>query len=94
MIDGTSTETPAKLHEKIKKAVNKISIGKRLVLIDGVGYAAVGSVAQCSNANIAQLFNAPVMIVGRAGVGNAIDATNFIFTYFKAFGLKVLGAVW
>lgn len=47
--------------------------GKRLVLVDGVGYPAVGSVAGCSNADVAATLHAPVMIVGRPGVGNAID---------------------
>ena len=38
--------------------------GKKLVLVDGVGYPAVGSVAGCSNADVAATLGAPVLIVG------------------------------
>lgn len=34
------------------------------------------------------------MAVGRPGVGNAIDSTNYMIDYFAYHGVKVLGACW
>jgi hypothetical protein len=68
--------------------------GKKWVLVDGVGYAAVGSVAGVSNAEVASLLNAPVLVVGRPGIGNAIDSMNFIMAYFEKYHVHTLGACW
>lgn len=36
-----------------ERAVRELGAGKRLVVVDGVGYAAVGSICGVSNADIA-----------------------------------------
>jgi len=61
--------------------------------VDGVGYPAVGSVVGASNAQIAQRLKAPVLLVGRSGVGDAIDSFNLNKAYFEKYGVKVIGAV-
>ncbi len=66
---------------------------KKLVVIDGVGYPAVGSVCGVSNAAIANSLGAPVLIVGKKGVGDAIDSYNMNVTYFERFGCPVLGCI-
>lgn len=90
MIDGTA-ESVERRRVRIQNAVNKIAEGKKWVLVDGVGYAAVGSVAGVSNAEVASELNAPVLIVGRPGLGNAIDSMNFMLAYFEKFHVQVLG---
>eukprot|EP00965_Chrysotila_dentata_P230072 6197564-Pleurochrysis_carterae.AAC.1 len=57
-------------------AVERISAGKKLTIIDGVGYPAVGSIVGCSSADIAVACGAPVLIVGKAGIGDAVDSFN------------------
>jgi hypothetical protein len=54
----------------------------------------VGSVCGVSNADVAKLLNAPVLVVGRPGVGNAIDAMNYIISFFNSNSVAVLGGVW
>ena len=74
-------------------AVADIGRGKRIVVIDGVGFAAVGSVCGTSNADVARRLRAPVVIVAKSGVGGAIDAVNLTAAYFSAASVPVLGAV-
>ena len=75
------------------RAVDRVSHGKRLTLIDGVGYPSVGSIIGCSSADIAIACRAPVLIVGRPGVGDAIDAFNLCATYFEAHRIPVIGGI-
>lgn len=74
----------------------------QLVLIDGVGYPAVGSICGVSNADLAGALRSglddddnpvPVLLVGRPGVGDAVDSFNLNASFFRARGLRVLGAV-
>jgi hypothetical protein len=74
-LDGT-TETSSELLESVHKAVEDISEGKKLVLIDGVGYPSVGSICGISNADTAKVLQAPVILVSKSGVGDAVDSFN------------------
>lgn len=79
--------------ERCAQAVERISRGKRLTLIDGVGYPSVGSVVSCSSADVAIACRAPVLIVGRPGVGDAIDSFNLCAAFFESHRIPVLGAI-
>ncbi len=68
--------------------------GRRLVIVDGVGYPGVGSCVGCSNAQVASALGAPVVLVGRPGIGNAIDSTVMAVDYLSAHGVSVVGALW
>ncbi|KAJ1460857.1 P-loop containing nucleoside triphosphate hydrolase protein [Pelagophyceae sp. CCMP2097] len=74
-------------------AVDAIAVDKSLVVIDGVGFPAVGSVVGCSNAAVARAVTAPVVIVCKSGVGGAIDSVDLCATYFEAQRVPVLGTV-
>jgi len=88
------TDTTEELLEAIQESVDTISKGKRVVLIDGVGYPAVGSICGCSNAVVAKRINAPCLLIGRKGVGDAVDSFNLNASYFGAHGVPVLGAIY
>jgi hypothetical protein len=47
--------------------------GRKVVVVDGVGFPAVGSIVGMSNAVLAR---APVVLVCPRGVGNAVDSFN------------------
>lgn len=74
--------------------MKQLSVGKILVLVDGVGYPGVGSCVGCSNAQVAERLGIPVVLVGRPGIGNAIDSTVMAIDYFAQHGVKILGALW
>ena len=77
----------------IQHSVEEIGRNKKLVIIDGVGYPGVGSICGISNADIAKKLKAPVLIVGKHGVGDAIDSYNLNSTFFKYYGLFVIGSI-
>eukprot|EP00903_Cladosiphon_okamuranus_P009960 g9448.t1 len=86
---GTSED----LLQEIRDAVGELSPGKQVVVVDGVGYPAVGSICGVSNADVAAALNAPVLLVGKSGVGDAVDSYNLNACFFEARGVRVLGGV-
>eukprot|EP00808_Paulinella_micropora_P022542 g47238.t1 len=95
VIDGKDPVGDEGRYEQVRNSVAKIGTGKKIVLVDGVGYPAVGSCANISNAHIAKaLNNSPVLLVGRPGLGDAIDSTNMHRAWFEKHGVQVLGACW
>jgi hypothetical protein len=90
---GGETESSKELLDKSAGAVNAIGAGKKFVLIDGVGYPSVGSICGLSNAHVAAASKAPVLLVGKSGVGDAVDSYNLNATYFEHRGLTVMGGI-
>mmetsp|Transcript_10132 Transcript_10132/g.16643 ORF Transcript_10132/g.16643 Transcript_10132/m.16643 type:complete len:526 (-) Transcript_10132:274-1851(-) len=87
------TEPAHNLIEQAREAVETIGRGKRFVLVDGVGYPSVGSICGISNAHVARALNSPVLLVGKSGVGDAVDSYNLNSAYFENKGVKVLGGI-
>jgi dethiobiotin synthetase len=97
-----NTGTTAELLEQCGAAVDRISRGKRVVLVDGVGFPAVGSICGTSNAAVARACGygnvdgrtpMGVVLVGGSGVGAAVDAFNLNAVYFESAGIPVLGGI-
>lgn len=76
-----STKTTVELLQDVRSAVAEISVGKTIVLVDGVGYPSVGSICGLSNADCAAVLGAPVLLVGKSGVGDAVDSFNLNSRY-------------
>jgi dethiobiotin synthetase len=85
-------------------AVDRIARGKRIVLVDGVGFPAVGSICGTSNAAVATACGYPidimgarrpmgVVLVGGSGVGAAVDAFNLNAAYFEQSSVPVMGGI-
>eukprot|EP00536_Pseudo-nitzschia_multiseries_P017544 jgi/Psemu1/328578/estExt_fgenesh1_pg.C_16210001 len=91
---------------------NNNNNNKRYVIVDGVGYPAVGSICGTDNASVARACGVPlplsdndnrnrrrrrvpvpVLLVGKKGVGDAVDSHNLNAAYFGARGVPVLGSV-
>lgn len=70
------TASSQELLQSVVEAVDRIQEGKKIVLIDGVGYPAVGSICGVSNSDVARALHAPVLLVGKSGVGDAVDSFN------------------
>lgn len=87
------TGTAESLLEEAKVAVEEISEGKQFVLVDGVGYPSVGSICNISNADVARKLDAPVLLIGKSGVGDAVDSYNLNSAYFQLKGVHVLGGI-
>jgi dethiobiotin synthetase len=87
------TDSAENLTQAAVDAVNEISVGKRIVIIDGVGYPSVGSICNLSNADIARAIGCPVLLIGKSGVGDAVDSYNLNARFFESYGVTVLGGI-
>lgn len=100
-IDSTFTrrylENPAQLlpalKDKISRAFDRVSWEKDFTLIEGTGHAGVGSVFDLSNAHVAKLLNAPVIIVCTGGIGRPMDELALNKALFDKIGVPVIGAI-
>ncbi|CAK8986431.1 unnamed protein product [Durusdinium trenchii] len=85
--------TSAEWLQKIQQKVAAMSEGRRVLIIDGVGFPSVGSIVGVDNADVAKAAKAPVLLVCKSGVGSAVDSFSLNASYFVAKGVPVLGAL-
>lgn len=102
------TQTSEEMLQQVGEAVDKLANGKKVVVIDGVGFPAVGSICGTDNASVARASGYPnpasslpgdrippaVVLIGGSGVGSAVDAFNLNATYFEMANIAVLGGIW
>lgn len=72
-----------KILYRIAEAIDKLSRKNDFLIIEGAGHTGVGSVINCSNARIAKLADAPVMMVTGGGLGNVVDAAHMNMALFE-----------
>jgi BioD-like phosphotransacetylase family protein len=63
------------------------------VLCEGSGHAGVGSVFDLSNARVAQILHAKVIIVSRGGIGKPIDEVCLNQALFEKVGVEIIGII-
>jgi dethiobiotin synthase len=78
---------------RILRAYRQIERENDVIVIEGTGHAGVGSVFDLSNADVARLLNAPVVIVGEGGIGSTIDSLALNHAFFLSHGCSVLGVI-
>ena len=81
------------LDAQVLSAFERVADDKDLVVIEGTGHAGVGAVVGLSNARVAAMLGAPVIIVSEGGVGRPIDEIVLNLALFAAHGVEVIGAV-
>jgi BioD-like phosphotransacetylase family protein len=81
------------LERSVTEAALRVAADKDLLLIEGTGHAGVGAVVGLSNARVAALLEAPVVIVSEGGVGRPIDEIVLNHALFERHGVRVLGAL-
>jgi BioD-like phosphotransacetylase family protein len=82
-----------KLNAEILESYHRASLGKKLMVIEGTGHAGVGSVLDLSNAAVAKLLNAPVIIVTCGGIGRPIDEVMLNKAVFDSYNVPVAGVI-
>src|SRR5260370_13358852 len=78
------------LVKKIQKAFDRVAWEKDFVLCEGSGHAGVGSVFDLSNAQVAKILGAKVIIVTQGGIGRPIDERSLNQAPFYNGGLEIL----
>lgn len=81
VVDGKIS--PADLQERIVSACAELEKRYDFIIVEGSGHPGVGSVMQISNARIASLLNAPVLLVTGGGLGNVVDRVSMIKLLFE-----------
>ena len=92
-IDGL-TKNSTQLLEDICTEIAQISQNKAVVIIDGIGGPTTGSVIGVSNVDIALALDAPVLFVGKAGIGAALDDTVLALSFLQQQGLKNIALIY
>jgi phosphate acetyltransferase len=81
------------LINQIKKSYTAVAQNHDIVVIEGTGHAGVGSVFDLSNATVAKMLDAKVIIVSSGGIGRPIDEIILNEALFKQAGVEILGAI-
>jgi BioD-like phosphotransacetylase family protein len=81
------------LERAVTEAATRVGSDKDLLVIEGTGHAGVGAVVGLSNARVAALLEAPVVIVSEGGVGRPIDEIVLNHALFEREGVRVAGAL-
>jgi BioD-like phosphotransacetylase family protein len=78
---------------RIQTAFDRVAWEKDFVLCEGSGHAGVGSVFDLSNARVARLLGAKVIIVSQGGIGKPIDDICLNQALFEKEGVEILGVI-
>jgi len=79
--------------DSIISSFKRISRRKDLVVIEGTGHAGVGSIFDLSNAKVANLLDAKVILVTSGGIGKPMDEIELNMALFEKEGADVIGVI-
>ncbi|MDK1031134.1 MAG: AAA family ATPase, partial [Planctomycetia bacterium] len=83
----------APLEKKILSCAEALSSAHEGLLVEGTGHAGVGACIDLSNARVAQLLGAGVIIITTGGIGRPIDEVALSLSLFREHGVRVLGVI-
>src|SRR5260221_1095904 len=89
-LQSSNNET---LVKKIQKAFDRVAWEKDCGLCEGSGHAGVGSVFDLSNAQVAKILKAKVIIVTQGGIGKPIDEVSLNQALFEKEGVEIIGVI-
>lgn len=81
------------LKEMILSAAQNLENEHEINIFEGTGHPGVGSVANLSNARVAKLINAGVIMVVEGGIGSTIDMLNMTLSLFREEKVPVIGVI-
>lgn len=87
LLDGRLS--PAVLEAQLLAAVAELEKRCDFLIIEGAGHSGVGSVLGLSNARVARLIDAPVMMVSGGGIGHVIDDVALNLCLYRDAGASV-----
>jgi hypothetical protein len=77
----------------IIRASRKLQSENDFVIYEGTGHPGVGSVCDVSNAQVARMLGAPVVMIVEGGIGNTIDKLNMNLAMFREQRVPVRGVI-
>jgi len=79
--------------ERIQAAQRHLSSNYDVVVYEGTGHPGVGSIADLSNAQVAHMLGAGVVMVVEAGIGNTIDKLSLCLSLFREQKVPLWGVI-
>ncbi len=92
-IDGLTMHSE-ELMAEVLSSILAIGKNKKVVIIDGVGDPATGSVVGVSNVDVALSLPCRVIFVGKPGIGAALDNTVLCVSFMQNKGLTNIGIIY
>ncbi len=81
------------LEKRIMESFQKLREKHSMLIVEGTGHAGVGSCFGLSNARVAQMLGANVVIVSSGGIGRPIDEISMSLALFKEYKINVIGVI-
>jgi BioD-like phosphotransacetylase family protein len=81
------------LHSIIHEAKRYMSNNNDITIYEGTGHPGVGSVAGLSNAMVAKLLDAGVVMIVEGGIGSTIDMLNMCTAIFRENDVPIVGVI-
>jgi hypothetical protein len=81
------------LVKKISKAFDRVAWEKDFVVCEGSGHGGVGAVFDLSNAQVAKILGAKVIIISQGGIGKPIDEVYLNQAVFEREGVEIIGVI-
>jgi hypothetical protein len=81
------------LRDRILRAEKALRAQADVLVTEGTGHAGVGSCLDLSNAVVAKMLDAVVVIVVPGGVGRSLDEVALNQSLFKAHGVEIAGVI-
>jgi BioD-like phosphotransacetylase family protein len=85
--------TPADFEKRVLQAVAVLDRECDFLIVEGAGHSGVGTVLGMSNAHIARMVEAPVLMVTGGGIGNVIDSVGMNAALFHQEGAEIRAIV-
>ena len=91
-LDDSASIYP-KIVNRLCRSFDRAAYEKDYIIIEGTGHAGVGSVFDLSNAEVANILNAKVIIVASGGIGRPIDEIALNQALFEKAGADIIGVI-
>lgn len=87
------SEKKPDLSKKIIRSFDNLIKNKSAIIVEGTGHAGVGSVIDCSNADVAAMLGSKVIIVCHGGIGRSIDEMMLNKAMFDLKNVETVGVI-
>ena len=82
-----------KIVNRLCRSFDRAAYEKDYIIVEGTGHAGVGSVFELSNAQVAKMLSAKVIIVASGGIGRPIDEIALNQALFEKVGADIIGVI-
>lgn len=88
-------DDPSHFHypELLREAAQTLESSNDIMVYEGTGHPGVGSVVNLSNADVAELLGAGIIMVVEGGIGRTIDRLHMSMALFREKKLPILGVI-